>query len=554
MGRTMGYEASRTGPVPRALWPLATALLLEPMRERTVVRLPDGEALRETANWLAEWLPERRIVVVPAWDVAPLDHSLPDPRILARRAVAAEAIAAEAWDVLLVEATAEVVPLRRHPGPAVRELAVEGELDAAELERWGYLRVGEVSAPGEYTVRGELIDLWSPLEEHPLRVERFDVIVEAMRRFDPVSQLGARPVERYRLGRAGWPPLDDAQTAALVERIRNRAARKHSDPLQLERLLDALHAGAPFVGRAQWLGDHLETVGLPNRIDLVVSPANVRAAEERLQLLMESERRDLEAEGMPYPHLEPPPPAGPAPREIDGPAPDGRGLRVLSLAGEPGRLDAGEQLRRAMTIGAAHGRVWLCCPPGEEAALRRIAAEAGLALDDEVVRVVPLRLRGSWELPDLALKLVDVAQILRRRTARKAAGKLRGLDLGDIHPGEYVVHADYGIGKFVALERIELDGVPLDVVRLSYRGDDTVLVPVTRLDRLEPYRSGGDDEPDLDKLGSGVWQKRRAAAKAELVRFAADLLRLYADREQASRMPLPPAGTLGRCRVVVPVG
>src|SRR5690606_18445544 len=107
-------------------------------------------------------------------------------------------------------------------------------------------------------------------------------------------------------------------------------------------------------------------------------------------------------------------------------------------------------------------------------------------------------------------------QILRRRTARKAAGKLRGLDLGDIHPGEYVVHADYGIGKFVALERIELDGVPLDVVRLSYRGDDTVLVPVSRLDRLEPYRSGGDDEPDLDKLGSGVWQKRRAAAKAEL--------------------------------------
>jgi transcription-repair coupling factor (superfamily II helicase) len=526
------------------LWPFAVSLQTANRRVRSVVLVPDGEALREVEAWLAVLQPAHRVAALPAWDVAPLDHALPDPRIVARRALAAERLAADDWDVLVMEATATAVPLRRYPAPAAWDLLEQAEFEAAGLLERGYQRVREVSAPGEFAVRGEVIDLWSPLEEFPLRVERFDVLIEAMRRFDPVSQLGARPVERYRVGYVATPPLTPEQEAELVERIRQRASRRHADPVQMERVLDALAAGAPLVGRTLWLSSHLPVVAVPAMPDIVVSPSNVAAALERLGHMHEAERRELEAEGVPYPHVDLPVPAEDAAAAvIDGPAPDGRGLRVISSAAEPGRSGPAEELRRLLAGGAAGGEVWLCCRPGEEATLRRLALENNLDLDSGA-RLVPARLRGHWELPDLRLRLVDASQILRRRMAQRAAGRLRGLDLGDIHPGEFVVHADYGIGRFVGLERVTVDGMPIDVVRLSYRGDDTVLVPVTRLDRLEPYRSGGDDDPDLDKLGSGAWQKRRSAAKAELVRFAADLLRLYADREQAGRPPLPPPGPL----------
>lgn len=542
--RPISEPIRQTGPLPRALWPLAVALQLQERRGRTVVLLPDAESLREAQVWLAALEPQRVLAVLPAWDVAPLDHALPDPRIVARRALAAERMAADDWDVLLVEAAAVAVPLRLLPAVAALSLALNAEFDESALVDRAYQRVREVSSPGEFAVRGEVIDVWSPLEEFPLRIERFDVLIEAMRRFDPVSQLGARPVEHYQLGYAGLPALSAAVEVELGERVRQRAARRHADPLQVERVLDALAAGAPVVGRALWLSSHLQAVVVPAIPDIVVSPANVRSALERLGHLHEAERRQLEADGVPFPHVELPSwTLDGATAVIDGAAPEGRGLRAIAGAGDAARTAPVDELRRLLVMGAAGGEVWLCCRPGEEASLRRLALDGGLDLDDGV-RLVPVRLRGHWDLPDLRLRLIDAGQILRRRTAQRAAGRLRGLDLGDIHPGEFVVHADYGIGRFVGLERVTIDGLPIDVVRLAYRDEDTVLVPVARLDRLEPYRSGGDDDPSLDKLGSGAWQKRRSAAKAELVRFAADLLRLYADREQAGRASLPPPGPL----------
>lgn len=532
-----------SGPLPRPLWALVVSMLLE-ARGRSLVLFPDSEAMRDAVQWLAAVHPEKRVLELPAWDVDPLDSAWPDPRVLARQARAAEAIWADEWDLLLVEVGARITPLVRFSLPGLR-LRTESEIDADMLLARGYRRVREVSAPGEYALRGEIIDCWSPLEDAPVRIERFDVLVEQLRRFDPVSQLGGRPCEHYDLGIAGFPPLDDADVEALAERIGNRARRRQADPLQLERILDALRSGQPFAGRALWHATLLPQQDWPQTETLLVSPAQVAQAEAGQRASLERTRLDLETQGMPFPHLELPPSWSdlPVAAVADGPSPVGSdGLRVVSLPPESARFSFGEQLTRLIPL-SEDRRVWLTCQPADQAALERFLPELDVALRARI-EVVPARVRGHWDLPDLQLRLVDVSQLLRRRRAGRAAARMRGLDLGDLQAGDLVVHADYGIGRFVGLERIELDGVPIEVVRLHYRDEDSVFVPVTRLDRLEPYRSGADEDPQLDRLGSGQWQKRRSAAKAEMVRFAAELLNLYAAREQASRAPLQAPGPL----------
>ena len=125
------------------------------------------------------------------------------------------------------------------------------------LVSYGYERVREVSAPGEFQVRGDIVDVWSSLSSKPVRIERFDIEIEQLKIFDPVSQLSGKTVDAVALGLASLNDLGDSDFQQLAAYVRRRGAHVRADPEQVERLLAHAEANEPYVA---WRVDHAEAV------------------------------------------------------------------------------------------------------------------------------------------------------------------------------------------------------------------------------------------------------------------------------------------------------
>lgn len=544
--------AAASGPVARPLWPVIAAMYARERQGQVRILVPDYDALTNVARFLARYFPDRRVISVPGWDIGIFDHTIPDPRIVAALAVAGQAMADNAWDIMVADAAALVSPIPVWPAAACRELRREQEFDEQDLVTRGYRRVPEVSAPGEFLVRGEIVDLWSPLEHRPVRIDRFDAWIDDMRQFDPVSQIGSRPIDSYRLAPAGYNYLDVDQQERLAEAIKGRARRTTADPEQVEKLTDALRRDATFPAISFWRVKVRTCLSLPTAWDIAVSPDNIRRELVNLQAALELERRSLGGEGIPMPHVE----AVELPKQVayavDAAGPGYRDFGITSLAAKPAR-DPREQLASLLPEVNQAWEIWATADGEDSAGAKALFRDLGWDVVDSeaqlrkssgrVALFVPQRIRGHWALPPLKLRILDIGSFLRRRAAQQL-GRRRGLDLGDVKEGDYVVHEDYGIGQFVALERIQVDGIAVDIVRLKYSADDIVLVPVAKLGLISPYRGSAEEEPTLDRLGSDIWVKRKAKVKEELLRFAGELLELYAARERVARDPLPPPGEI----------
>ncbi|RMF18237.1 MAG: DEAD/DEAH box helicase [Candidatus Dadabacteria bacterium] len=540
-------EQSGVHVLPRPLWPLAAVRELDRWTGPVTILVPDAEALADALDMLRAVRPDRRIEALPGWDVGLYDHAMPDPRIVARRAVVAEQLSREQHDVLLLEAAAPLVPLVRFPGPATISLTVDDELGPDLLVERGYLNVPEVSSPGEFAVRGEIIDVWSPLEERPVRIDRFDNLIETMRVFDPVSQMTARPVEHVRLGYASVrvAPWDDPD--ALERRIRNRIRNSGASTELTERLLGAVRsAGESVPALPLWWTLAGEIVSLPPRIDFAIGADAARDVFNRARQETVSERRRLVQEGWPLP--------GWQSDEFDmsqiGEPETVRRWRLRATSMMPsGSRDPVERLRSLLPEANHRLRIWVTGRPGDRAVADELLRQAGWACADEatdeprVARYIPHRVRGHWELPDEQLRVIDVAAFVRRHRQQERARDAR-LDVSELHPGDYVVHELYGIGRFIDLHRVTVDERTVDVVRLEYAGGDRLLVPVAQLAYVSLYRGAGEEEPRMDRLGGEAWQRRKAKVREDLLRFAGELLDIYAARERARRDPLPPPGEL----------
>ena len=121
-----------------------------------------------------------------------------------------------------------------------------------------------------------------------------------------------------------------------------------------------------------------------------------------------------------------------------------------------------------------------------------------------------------------------------KRKAKKTATNRQKLNsFTDLVPGDLVVHENYGIGRFVAMEQIRIDGAIKDYVKIAYQGSDTLFVPATQLDMVSKYIGGGEDgNVRLNKIGTDAWQKTKAKAKSAAKDMAEELIQLYAARKR----------------------
>ena len=537
----------------------------------------DDARLARLAEAVAFFAPDTEILEFPAWDCVPYDRVSPHVDIVARRVetlsrlVAARPLPQRPRLVLATVAAAlQRVPPVEMFTRAAFQVAVGERLDREALQTFlvanGYGRADTVMEPGEYALRGGIVDLFPPGAAEPYRLDLFGDEVEQIRSFDPMSQRSTGKHQRFALLPAGEFTLDDAS----IQRFRAGYRALFGPVTGADPLYEAVSAGVKFVGMEHWLPlfhDGLDTLFayLPEAAVTLDAQAE-EARRARVDLIDEYYQARRTTQGLGEMVYNPVPPSmlqlqpdewaraiAARPGGVLWPfAPAGEGAAAtIDAGGRPGRDFADLRAQPGVNLYdavAAHIRDHLAAgrrvlvaawSKGSAARLGSVLAEHGVPAASEMA---VLGLERGFVTPDLAVIgeqdiLGDrlVRPVRRRRRAEQFLAETTNLNEGDL-----VVHVDHGIGRYDGLAAIEVAGAPHDCLRVIYDGGDKLFVPVENIDVLSRY---GSEQAgvQLDKLGGVAWQARKARLKKRIRDMAEQLIAVAAQRQLRTAGRLAPA-------------
>ncbi len=563
-------------------------------REVLHVARDDGRMAR-MADALAFFAPDVEVLEFPAWDCVPYDRVSPNVDVVARRIDTLARLGAGPAQGARVVLTTVAALLQRVPPRQVlagasfsaragTRMDVDGIISF--LNRNGYTRADTVMEPGEYAVRGGIVDLFPPGTPEPVRLDFFGDELESIRAFDPMSQRTIGKLDSFGLAPVSEVMLDEASIA----RFRSGYREMFGNPSGADPLYEAISNGLKFTGMEHWLPlfhDGLDTLFayVPEAV-VALDPQVEEAREARHALVLEyyDARRTitgagLAESGMIY-HPVPPPKLYLEKDEWDRllavrpgfalspfAAPQGAG-KAVDLGGRAGR-DFGDVRARP---GANVYEALRDYVADEMNAGRRVAVAAWTAgsrdrlthlLTDHGMKVeavdswaeaqqvgkgrVPLVVLGidhGFALPDLVV--ITEQDVLGDRLARPARKKKKGsqfiAEAAALSEGDLVVHVEHGIGRYDGLVTLQVGGAPHDCLRVLYEGGDKLFVPVENIDVLTRYGSE-DAGAQLDKLGGAAWQARKAKLKKRIRDMADQLIAIAAQRQMRKADSLaPPEG------------
>ena len=419
----------------------------------------------------------------------------------------------------------------------------------------GYERVELVEGRGQVASRGDLVDVYPPDARYPIRVEFWGDTIDQMRDFDPITQ---RSVEQRT--EALLPP---AYETPQTEQAIARALRHAADKIGFETQVELWQQGLPAAGadamlpllypKLDTLLDYLPESAVlvldePARLEEAAKTAEMTFAESVTAMLERGEgdaaqgKLQLGAEetlsllntprtaacyALTRPHHAFPPKeivqflARPAPQYMGDTEELLRDVRLWKQTGEAAVLFAGEHAKPLFEQLAA---------AGAETAFTETLTRPPVRGE---VLVTGDALLTGFAYPELHLTVLGASELFGKRSAVKKVQKKRNtLSFSELSVGDYVVHEAHGIGRFVGVESLTVDGSTRDYLLLEYRGGDRLYIPTDQMDRVQKYVGGGDEDtvPHLSKLGGSEWQGRVNRAKASAKKLAVDLAELYAAR------------------------
>jgi transcription-repair coupling factor (superfamily II helicase) len=563
---------------PSGFLPWLAADLARAAKGRAVFIAPDEAAMRAIVDAAHYFAPELETLSFPAWDCLPYDRSSPSLRASSERLAALHALQRKSDKPQLLVTTVNAATQRTLTPFRIRQLVarlapgerIDRDKLAVLLNANGYVRVESVQDAGEYAVRGGLVDLFPSGEDEALRLDFFGDEIETVRRFDPATQRTTGTVEGFTLLPASEALLDEES----IKRFRSRYRELFGATATGDPLYQAVSEGRRLAGLDHWLPlfeerlatlfDHLSDD------DMVVRDAgDAGAAEARFEAIAdyyENRKRAQSSDPGSYRPLEPkalyvtrdewqaliaerplhlatpfhePESGTVVDFEVDGPrdfAPERaqnanvyeavvEHVTALRRAGKKVVLASytGGARERLKGLLADHGLTKTVEADGWQEAL-------GAAAKNQVALTV-VQLDHGFTTKDVALlteqdMLGD--RLVRRRKRKKSADAFLS-ELATLSPGDLVVHADHGIGRYEGLTQIPVGTSPHDCVALEYAGGDKLYVPVENIDVLSRYGSG-EEGVSLDKLGGEAWQRRKARMKERIREIANELIKTAAER------------------------
>src|SRR6202166_4842630 len=528
------------------------------------------------------------VVSLPTRDVLPFQNLSPHPEIQEERAVALWKIATGAASIVVSPVAATALRLRsaEYYSELARVVRRGETLDTEPLLRHlntvGYTSTDVVEMPGEYALRGGILDVYSPEADRPLRIEFFGDEVESIRKFDPATQRSSTPVDEALLLPLTETPVSDDLLGAIHVRLSGKRITGAEEVVE-----QAVRSGglcvfpgwefyAPVAGADRTIFDLLpqaailtdepeslkqefdnawsrieeahersEIGNLVRPTDLYVPPEDwwrnlaslPGASIEHLEIARPGEAEAVSFHSQPAQRFH-----GAIPAMLDEVKKQiGEQNRVLIAVpniGEVERLaDVFSEYSLSFRLGSR--------TRGGESYADETAYFAGEILTGTLVKAyVPdgvvfpdahLAILGSRDLFDESESMVSRPQ----RTKSKVSAFLS--DFRDLQVGDYVVHVEHGIGQYQGLKEINHGDGPAEFMLLEFADAARLYVPLTRLDLVQKYRSSEGAKPVLSHLGTQSWSKTKARVKKPMKDMADELLKLYAERKTAVGHAFPPA-------------
>ncbi len=517
---------------------------------------------------LAFFAPDLRIAVFPDWETLPYDTFSPHQDLISERLATLWRVQQREVDVVLMPASTALVRLAPPAFLAgytfhfkqkekLDEQALKSQLTLA-----GYSHVSQVVSPGEYAVRGGLIDLFPMGSPVPYRVDLFGDEVDSIRTFDPDSQRSLYPVPEVRLLPGREFPMDEAARTAFRARWREKV---DGDPTKV-RIYKDIASGIATAGIEYYLPlffdatatifDYLGAQAhlvLHGEVDEALKKFWTDTRERHRFLQHDRERPILPPEDL---FLKPDDfflltsafstlaVRGKEPVEWARPLGD---LSVDRGSPDPLRklqLHLGQTAHRVLIAAESGGRRESLLellrdnkiePPSVDSLAEFLAGDERYA-----IAVAPLAEGFFWHEPadGVAVQFVTETELFatsptaRRRRKQEQVSDVNALikDLSELKVGDPVVHANHGIGRYVGLKHIDLGDGDSEFLHLEYADKATLYVPVAQLHLISRYTGVSAEEAPLHRLGSGQWDKAKRRAAEQVRDTAAELLNLYARR------------------------
>jgi transcription-repair coupling factor (superfamily II helicase) len=592
-------------------WAIAKAATARPERRFVLVTADLDEAYRHESN-LRFLLPDDdgAVLLFTAADTSPLLDVVPDRRAeMQRMAVLAQLAEQQPWRVLIVPAPAFLrrVPPLEYVKSGLLSIEIGEQIERDELVQrlleLGYLRVPLVEDRGTFSARGALIDVFGPDAAMPFRIELDDDLIVRIRRFDPDDQKTADETDAVQLSAAREVPDTPAAITRAKAAVRELCDEMNMPTLQARELVAELDRGSGALISNALLPAYFEELDtlfdyIPGDARLLLAdPVAIAEAVRTEQHHAQGEhtaRRDrptftLSAYYMTEDELtarlRAHTPLVAHRLAIHGAPSEDEGSLVAAF-GPPGdellRIDASDQRALISELRAQKGHGDRGLQPladrlqeWSEQGLRislvgRTRHQADRLIDllrsydvaAEVLDGVKLgELRDGFVLWSEGIAYVTEEEIFgtrvrQRRTKRQTRRQQQRFleDLRELSSGDFVVHTDHGVGKYLGLRHKALSLTAMDrlhgrtaqtveVMVVEYAGGDKLFVPVTRLGVIQKFKGREGHQPKLDRLGGMTFATKKGRVRKAVQQMAEELLKLYAERSAARRDPIDAAGT-----------
>ena len=532
------------------------------------------------------------ILFFPHWETEPYAPLSPHPEIEATRLSTLTALAAGRGKAVVT--TVRALQQKVLPRAVLEQLHVRLEV-GREISRdtllqglasLGYQRVSLVEDRGTFAVRGDLVDLFPPLLEQPVRLVFFGDELEDLRSFDPATQRSLdQRLARLDLSPAREMILAGAHLDTFARRFKERCDDLEIPRRQREAILEEIREGLLAPGRENLLPlNYPQLDPLFAYLDrfswLLLDPQALLAAADEYDAAVRHGEARARLGTEPY--------VAAGEFYLGSEALEERlnqGARIDLVALQVYQLEEDHPVYRVAVTGNAdlrpehaahdgslaplvqHLRQWLaddwrvlvvCHQRGQAERLLDLLGPSELPLKwaPELIpgRHVPPGLTVTTGLLDNGFRqgedrLVVICddEIFGPRTHRKVRRRERAFEssLADLKEQDYVVHTDYGIGRYLGLVHLKTGDVAGDFLHLEYAGKDRLYLPVERIEKVQKYLADGTT-PRLDKMGSGAWEKAKLKARATIEELARDLLQVQARRQMAKGFSYTPPDRLFR--------
>ena len=554
------------------------AVLLSQSSQRPLIIVVDGnkqaEVLYETLHTFFSLLAaedRNGPQLLPALDVLPLQNLSPHAEIAEERAIGLWRLATQKVPITILPVASAL--LRIEPGDFYRQLALKlrvgDELPledvVAHLQSVGYERREPVEMVGEYSVRGGILDVFSPESPKPVRIELFGDQVDSIRRFDVESQRSVLkledctllPLAEYQKSRGMLAQLADLMRQAdipgrdlpppgepfpgwetVVPMLRPRNASIFS---LVDRPLVVWDELEQVQSAAERFWKRLEQIERSPAYDPEHSYFTWEELQRRTASAPQISFKELEigwdAEGQGNGHIS------------TRPAQTFHGSMQVAVAEARNQVESGSrvaffasstgEVERVADILNEYGIPYQLGLEQFDSTPAYLAERAYLAGAVASIYLIKGRVRRGTAFQDSKLvvfgseDLFESSELVARAPASKSALATFSADLIELKPGDYVVHAEHGVAHYLGTREIAQGEAQGDYMLLEYAGGAKLYVPLTRMDLVQRFRGAGETAPALDRMGGATWTRTKARIKAKMRDMADELLKLYASRKMA---------------------